>query len=177
MQSKISPFIKIKSNSISSVHNVYCVKLLSRLRINFSHLNEHKVWHGFKDGTNCMCDCGSVTETTLHFFLQWQQHQTIRLELLYSIYNLDPKIRNLSNDKLLHLLIYGSKFYSFEINRKVIKLTIKFLKLSKHFERALLWPVFPLLPNICVEILLLFSWIFNNFLFVSAALVVSVCLK
>ena len=65
-KSKISPFIKIKSNSIFSVHNVYVVKLLSRLRLNFSHLNEHKVWHGFENGTNCMCDCGSATETTLN---------------------------------------------------------------------------------------------------------------
>ena len=102
---KKSLFIKIKSSSIFSVHDVYGVKLLSRLRLNFSHLNEHKVRHGFKDGTNCMCDCGSATETTLHFLLQCQQYQTIRLELLNSIYNLDPKIRKLSNDKLLHLFL------------------------------------------------------------------------
>ena len=47
-KSKISPFIKIKSDSIFSVHDAYRVKLLSRLRLNSSHLNEHKVRHGFK---------------------------------------------------------------------------------------------------------------------------------
>ena len=41
-KSKISPFIKIKSNSIFSVHDVYGVKLLSRLRRNLNNLNEHK---------------------------------------------------------------------------------------------------------------------------------------
>ena len=117
-KSKISPFIRIKPNSIFSVHDVYGVKLFSRLRLNFSLLNEHKVRYGFKDGTNCMCDCGSATETTLHFLLQRQQYQTIRLVLLNSIYNLDPKIRKLSNDKFLHLLLYGSKLYRFEINRE-----------------------------------------------------------
>ena len=83
---------------------MYAIKLLSRLRLNFSHLNKHKARHGFKDGTNsmCECDCGLATETTLHFLLQCQQYQTIRLELLNSIYNLDPKIRNLSYGKLLH---------------------------------------------------------------------------
>ena len=114
-KSKISPFIKIKSNSIFSVHDVYGVKPLSRLRLNFSYLNEHKARYGFKDGTNFMCDCGSAAETILHFLLQCQQYQTIRLELLNSIYNLHPKIRKLSNDKLSHLLLYGSKLYSFEI--------------------------------------------------------------
>ena len=45
--SKISPFIKIKSKSIFTVHYVYGVKLLSRLRLNFSHLNQHKVRYVF----------------------------------------------------------------------------------------------------------------------------------
>ena len=99
--------------------NVYGVKPLSRLRLNFSHLNKCKVRHSFKDGTNCLCDCGSATGTTLHFLLQCQQYQRIA-ELLNSIYNLDPKIRNLPNDKLLHLLLYGSKLYSFEKNPREI---------------------------------------------------------
>ena len=96
LNSKIQPFIKIKPNCIFSVHDGYGVKL------NYSHLNKHNVRHGFKDGTNCMCDCGSATETTLHFLLQCQQYQIIRLELPNGIYNLDPKIRKLSNDKRLH---------------------------------------------------------------------------
>ena len=108
-KNKASPFIKINTNSISSVHDVYGVKLLSRLRLNFSHLNEHKVRHGFKDGTNCMCDCGSATETTLHFLLQCQEYQTIRLEPLNGIYNLDPKIKKLSNDKRLTFIIIRIK--------------------------------------------------------------------
>ena len=85
-----------------------------------------------------MRNCGLATETTLHFLLQLQQYQTIRLEIFNSICNLDPKIRNLSNDKLLHLLSYRSKVYGFEINREIIKLTIMILKLSKCFERPLL---------------------------------------
>ena len=126
----IDSYKEFKSKISFSVHDV--VKLLSRLRPKFSHLNEHKIRHGFKDGPNCMCGCGSAI---LHFFLQYQQYQTIRLELFNSIYNLDLKIRNLSNDKILHLLLYVSKLYTLEINRETIKLTTKFLKLSKHFER------------------------------------------
>ena len=38
---KIPLFIKIKSNS--SVHKVYGIQRLSRLRLNFSHLNEQNV--------------------------------------------------------------------------------------------------------------------------------------
>lgn len=70
--------------------DVYAVKLLSRLRLNFSHLNELKVVLCFKDET--ICDCLSVIETISHFLLQYQQNQTISLELFKSIYNTDPKI-------------------------------------------------------------------------------------
>ena len=125
---KISPFIKIKLNSVFSVHDVYDVKLLSRLRLSFSHLNEHKVRHGFKDRTNCMCDCGSAIETILHFPLQCQQYQTIRLELLNSIY-LDPKIRNLSNNKLhFYTYCYHLSFYTYYY-------TIQNYIVSKYIEK------------------------------------------
>ena len=87
-RSKISPNINIKSNSVFPVHDVYAVKFLSRLRLNFSHLNELKIGHGFKDQT--MCDGGSVIERILHFLKRYQQNQTIRLELFTSIYNIDP---------------------------------------------------------------------------------------
>ena len=88
---KKSLFIKIKSRSIFSVHDVYGVKHLTRLRLNFSHLNEHKVRHGFKDGTTCRCDCALATETTLHFLLQCQQYQTRRLELISVFITLIPR--------------------------------------------------------------------------------------
>ena len=39
--------------------------------------------------------------------------------------------------KLLHGLLYGSKLYIFEINREILTLSIKFLKLSKRFDRPL----------------------------------------
>ena len=53
-----------------------------------------------------MCDCAPALETTLQFLLQCWQYQTIRLELVNRIYNLDLKVRTLSNDKPFHLLLY-----------------------------------------------------------------------
>ena len=35
------------------------------MRLNSIYLNEYKVRHGFIDGTNSMCDCGSATETNI----------------------------------------------------------------------------------------------------------------
>ena len=67
------------------------VKLLSRLRLNSSHLNEHKVRHGFKDATNCMCDSGSATETTLHFHLLLYESKLHSFEIKREIIKLTIK--------------------------------------------------------------------------------------
>ena len=47
---------------------MFMVQKFSRLRLNFSYLNEPGI--PFKDGTNSMCDCGSGAEATLHLLLQ-----------------------------------------------------------------------------------------------------------
>ena len=39
-------------------------KLLTRLRLKFSHLNKNEFRHGFNDTINPMCACGTEVETT-----------------------------------------------------------------------------------------------------------------
>ena len=58
-----------KENLIFSIYDPLGVKLLTRLRLQFSHLNEHNFRHGFGDTINAMCACGSGAETTKHFQL------------------------------------------------------------------------------------------------------------
>ena len=48
------------------IHDTNGIRLLSRLRLNFSHLNEHKFRHNFNDTVDLMCTCGRETETRLH---------------------------------------------------------------------------------------------------------------
>ena len=45
-------------NSIFDIFNAYDIKLLTRLRLGLSHLNEHKFKHGFNDTINPICICG-----------------------------------------------------------------------------------------------------------------------
>ena len=46
-----------KENSIFSNYDPLGVKLLTRVRLEFSHLNEYKFRHGFGDTINAMCAC------------------------------------------------------------------------------------------------------------------------
>ena len=58
-----------KENLLLCTYDPLGVKLLTHLRLQFSHLNEHKFRHGFSDTINPMCVCGTEVETTDHFFL------------------------------------------------------------------------------------------------------------
>ena len=78
-------FIRPKQNSVFAIHDTKGPKLLKRLRLNFSHLNEHKSRHGFNNTVDPMCKCGLETKTTLHFLLRCRLYSTIKTELLDDI--------------------------------------------------------------------------------------------
>ena len=71
-----------KSRLLSLIHpsqsNIYNIfdpigfKLLTHLRLGFSHLNEHKFRHNFQDCLNPLCLCSIEIEDTIHYLLHCQ---------------------------------------------------------------------------------------------------------
>ena len=58
-----------KENLLFSIYDPLSFELLTQLRLQFTHLNEHKLGHGFWETINAMCACGSEVEATEHFLL------------------------------------------------------------------------------------------------------------
>ena len=84
-----------KENSIFSIYDPVGVKLLSRLRLQFSHLNEHKFRHGFGDTVNATCACRNEVETTEHFLLRCHLYSPQRLEIFENLEKVDSSFLNL----------------------------------------------------------------------------------
>ena len=124
----ILSFIKPRENSIFAIPYTKVLKLLTSLRLNFSHLNKHKFRHGFRDTVDPMCKCGLETETTLHFLLRCKLYSTIRTELLDNISTLGPSLTNYPDEKLLNILLCGSEYFSVKTNQLILKSTMKFWK-------------------------------------------------
>ena len=61
-------FIRPEANNIFNVDNAKGTKLLTRLRVGYSHLKEHKFRHNFVDAINPLCSCGDSAQSTTHFF-------------------------------------------------------------------------------------------------------------
>ena len=133
----ILDFIRSKENSIYAIHDISGIKLLTLLRLNFSHLNEHKFWHNFKDTNNPICSCGFDSETTDHYLLRCKVYTDLRLDLLKDIYTLNQSLKNVSEDQLVNVLLFGSEHFTLDETANILRRTIEFLKATECFNSLL----------------------------------------
>ena len=110
-----------------AIHDPADVKLLSRLWLKFRHLNDQKFRHNFKDALNPMCDCGSEIETD-HFFLRCPFFAMNRQKHLNDLLKIDPSLRNLKDELLLDIILYGFDKYKDTVNKEILLHTISFVK-------------------------------------------------
>ena len=114
------------------------MQLLTRLRLGFSHLNEHKFRHNFRDFLNPLCECKLEAETTSHFLLNCHLFQVERTTVLNDIKETDESIISDNTSNLDQILLYGNENYNHDTNKKILLSTIKFCIDSKTFDMPLL---------------------------------------
>ena len=129
---------KTFKNSVFAIHDNNGTKLFTRFRLNFSHPNEHKSRHNFLGTVNLICSCCSEPETKAYLFLRCQNYVTSRSKHLEIVSNLDQTLRNYDDDYLILTLPYGSEKLNFNLNKKIIKLAICYLKDTERFDESLL---------------------------------------
>ena len=74
-------FIRPSEKPIFNCHNSSGIKLITRLRLDFSHLHEHKFRHNFQDTLNPICSCGENIKTTTHYLLHCPNYLNERMTL------------------------------------------------------------------------------------------------
>ena len=103
---------------VYNIHEPNGLRLLTRLRLGLSHLNEHKFNHNFKECVNPLCSCRFQVESVSHFFLQCHYFTDIRKTLFNELQWVDENILNQSDNEMVELLLYGSN--KFNPNRTVV---------------------------------------------------------
>ena len=76
-----------------------------------------------------ICDRGSETETTDHFFLRCPFFVINRQKLLNGLFKIDLSVRNLKEELLLDIILYGSAKYRDTANKYILFHTISFIKI------------------------------------------------
>ena len=108
-----------------------------QLRVGLSKLNFHKFKHNFRDTINPMCPTSDGVEDTEHSSLLCPSFNDQRRDLLAEIeQSLRPfvQITNLSNNALTQLLLYGDKDLSCEVNRDILRLTLRYIRETGRFD-------------------------------------------
>ena len=120
------------------IHNSSGMQLLMRLRLGFSHLNEHKFRHNFRDFLNPLYKCKLEPETTSHFLLCCHLFQVERTTLLNDIKEIDERIISDNTSILDQFLLYGNENSNHDTNKTILLSAIKFCADSKRFDMPLL---------------------------------------
>ena len=68
-KSYILKFIKLCSKSFFNCHNPIRIKYITRIRLDLTHLRQHKFKNSFQDKTNPICNWGNDVESAIYFFL------------------------------------------------------------------------------------------------------------
>ena len=131
---RLLTFIRPMPNSIYNIHNPLGVKYLTRLRIGFSHLKEHKFKHNFQDSIDPMCSCSSGIETTIHFFLHCANFNIQRQTLFDKIVTIDANILTENEDSIVNTLLFGKPSYENSFNKAMLNASIEYILSTERFN-------------------------------------------
>ena len=133
-KNKLFKFIRPKRNTFFNIRDNIGIKLLTKIRVSFSDLRDHRYDHNF-NCENPLCSCGIEDETTTHFFLCCPLYYQLRITYLSKISEIvGSDVTVLPNEHLSYILMYGSNVYNDVCNELIILETIQFIKKSRRFK-------------------------------------------
>ena len=137
-KSQLVRLVTPTKKSISGVHDIEGVRLLTRLRVRFSDLREHRFRHRFHC-SNPICFCQTGIENNENFLLHCPRYANYCKDLLDRVSSIVRRdLDSLTSKDLCNLLLHGNFQFPFDSNHSIIESTITFIKLSKRFEEILL---------------------------------------
>ena len=109
---KILNFIRPCSNDVFNVNHPKRLIFITRLRVGFGHLGEHKFKHSFLDTFNPICVWGLDARTLNHFFLYCQRFTNERQNLLLKIERIIPEVFRKTDTSITSTLLCGDPSFS-----------------------------------------------------------------
>ena len=113
------------------------LKFLTRLRLDFSHLNEHRFRHNFQDCLNPLCSCSLQSEDTTHYLLHCHHFSQNRIDLINSVKYILEGFDSLSDIAKKDLLLFGDPRFDINKNKFVFEATLFYTKSTERFSGSL----------------------------------------
>ena len=134
---RILNLIRPKCKNTYEIHNPAGLKLLTRLKLGLSHLNNLEFNHNLKDGINPLCSCSLNVENNVHFFLDCHHFSLQRQTVMNNIKSIEKDIIKETDSDLVIILLFGSSKYQYNINSKILSFSSDFILKTERFSGQL----------------------------------------
>ena len=136
-KSRLLSFIRPIPNNVYNIFDPIGLKHLTRLRLDFSHLNQHRFRHNFQDCLNPLCSCSLVIEDTTHYLLHCHHFSHHRIDLMNSVNSVFKNFDTLSDNVKKDVLLYGDLHLDGNINKFILEATITYIKSTERFSGSI----------------------------------------
>ena len=136
-KNRLLSFIRPAQNSVFNIFDPKGLKLLTRLRLEFIHLNKHRFRHNFEECVNPLCSCRLKTEDTEHDLLHCHHFTPPRINLMNSVNSVLYNFESLSDIDKKEFLLYGDPRLGNNKNRIIVEATLNYIKVSERFSGSL----------------------------------------
>ena len=136
-KSRLLSFIRPIQSNVYNIFDPIGLKFLTRLRLDFSHLNEHRFRHNFQDCLNPLCSCSLQTEDTIHYLLHCHHFSQHRIDLINSVKYIFEDFDSLSDNAKKDLLLYGDPRFDINKNKFILEATLFYIKSTERFSGSL----------------------------------------
>ena len=130
-------FIRPSASKVYNINDTISIELITRLRLGFSHLREHKFKHSFQDTLNPLCSCSTEAESTSHYFPRCHFFDALRPTLMNDFRNNDSDLPVLIDENLRNNLLYSNDD---KTNQVILMHVIRYIKDSQRFDEPLFNP-------------------------------------
>ena len=134
---RLLSFIRPVQNKYYNIFDPTGLKFLIRLRLDFSHLNEHRIWHNFQECMNPLCSCSLDIRGTLHYLLHCRHFLHFRNDLINSARSVSDDFESFHDNVKKDILLYGDSRLDDNKNRSILIATINYINNTGRFSGSL----------------------------------------
>ena len=130
-------FIRPIANNVYNIFDPIGLKLLTRLRLGFSLLNEHRFRHNFQDCMNPLCSSSLDIEDTSHYLLHCHHFSQHRIDLMNTVNSIHENFDSLSDNNKKDVLLFGDPSSDGNTNKFILEATLLYIKSTERFPGSL----------------------------------------
>ena len=133
-KSKLLKKIRPVKKPLYEICDTRGVRCLTKLRVRFSPLGEHKFRHKF-ESLSPICTCNTGIEDNEHFLLHCPLYDQMRNDLFDQLSEIPGlELDNLNSEALCELLLFGNPRFNNIANKLILEATISFILSTGRLE-------------------------------------------